>query len=53
MADLPAEMQPIVDEVIGSKIQSRTLGELRRALLPGLMLGEIDVSQVSTEQLVV
>ena len=37
---------PIVDEIIGLKVQSRKLGELRDALLPKLMSGEIDISQV-------
>ena len=46
MAELTAEMQPIVDEMIELKVQSRNLGELRDALLPKLMSGEIDVSDV-------
>lgn len=46
MVELTAEMQPIVDEMIGLKVQSRKLGELRDALLPRLMSGEIDVSDV-------
>ena len=46
MAELTAQMQPIVDEMIGLKVQSRKLGELRDALLPKLMSGEIDVSKV-------
>ena len=46
MAELSAKMQPIVDEIIGLKVQSRKLGELRDALLPKLMSGEIDISQV-------
>lgn len=46
MVELTAEMQPIVDEMIGLKIQSRKLGELRDTLLPKLMSGEVDVSQV-------
>lgn len=47
MAELTAEMQPIVDEMIGLKVQSRRLGELRDAQLPKLMSGEIDVSQTA------
>jgi type I restriction enzyme S subunit len=39
-------MQPLVDEVVGLKIQSRKLANLRDALLPKLMSGEIDVSKV-------
>ena len=46
MVELTAEMQPIVDEIIELKVQSRKLGELRDALLPRLMSGEIDVSDV-------
>ncbi|MBE6470065.1 MAG: restriction endonuclease subunit S [Coriobacteriaceae bacterium] len=46
MVELTAEMQPIVDEIIGLKVQSRKLGELRDILLPKLMSGEIDVSEV-------
>lgn len=47
MGELTAQMQPIVDEMIGLKVQSRRLGELRDALLPKLMSGEVDVSQVA------
>lgn len=46
MVELTAEMQPIVDEMIELKVQSRKLGEIRDALLPKLMSGEIDVSDV-------
>lgn len=46
MIDLTEQMQPFVDEMIGLKVQSRKLGELRNALLPKLMSGEIDVSQI-------
>jgi hypothetical protein len=47
MGELTAQIQPIVAEMIGLKVQSRILGELRDALLPKLMSGEIDVSQVA------
>ncbi len=47
MPELTARMQPIVDEMIGLKVQSRKLGELRDALLPKLMSGEIDVSSIN------
>ncbi len=50
--ELTMKMQPIVDELIGLKVQSRKLGELRDALLSKLMSGEIDVSGVSAEQLI-
>lgn len=43
---LTRRMQPIVDELIANKIQSRKLADLRDALLPKLMSGEIDVSKV-------
>ena len=46
MVELTAEMQTIVDEIIELKIQLRKLGELRDTLLPKLMSGEVDVSQV-------
>lgn len=46
MVELNAEMQPVVDEMIGLKVQSCKLGELRDALLPKLISGEIDVSEV-------
>lgn len=46
MAELSAVMQPIVNEMIGMKVQSRKLGELRDVLLPKLMSGEVDVSDV-------
>ncbi len=49
MPKLTAQIQPIVDEMIGSKVQTRKLGELRDALLPKLMSGEIDVSQVRAQ----
>ncbi len=43
-------MQPLIDEVVGLKIQSRKLANLRDALLPKLMSGEIDVSKVDLTQ---
>ncbi|MBQ9059067.1 MAG: hypothetical protein IJ125_07780 [Atopobiaceae bacterium] len=46
MIELTERMQPIVDEMIGLKVQSRKLGELRDALLPKLMSSEVDVSEV-------
>lgn len=46
MAKLTTEMQPIVDEMVGLKVQSHKLGELRDALLPKLMSDEINISQV-------
>lgn len=43
---LTRRMQPIVDELIVNKIQSRNLAGLRDVLLPKLMSGEIDISNV-------
>lgn len=43
-------MQPLIDEIVGLKIQSRKLANLRDALLPKLMSGEIDVSKVYLTQ---
>lgn len=44
-------MQPIIDQAIANKIESRKLATLRDALLPKLMSGEIDVSKVDLMQL--
>lgn len=46
MGLLTARFQPLVDEMIGLKVQSRKLSEIRDALLPRLMTGEIDVGGV-------
>lgn len=40
-------MNPIFELIIETKIESRKLTELRNALLPRLMSGEIDVSEIS------
>lgn len=37
-------MQPLYDEIIRNRIESRKLSKLRDALLPRLMSGELDVS---------
>ena len=44
-------MQPIVDQLILNKIETRKLAALRDSLLPKLMSGEIDVSKVDLTQL--
>ena len=44
-------MQPIADQLIANKIENRELAALRDALLPKLMSGEIDVSEVDLTQL--
>lgn len=48
---LTEQMQPVVDQMIGLKVEARKLGELRDTLLPKLMSGEIDVSKVDLTQL--
>lgn len=48
---LTEQMQPVVDQMIGLKVEARKLGELRDALLPKLMSGEIDVSMIDLTQL--
>lgn len=42
--EIGALMQPLYDEIISNRIESRKLSELRDALLPRLMSGELDVS---------
>lgn len=44
-------MQPIIDQYVISKIEARRLAVFRDSLLPKLMSGEIDVSQVDLTQL--
>ena len=44
-------MQPIVDQLILNKIETRKLAALRDSLLPKLMSGEIDLSKVNLTQL--
>ena len=46
LGKLTEQLQPIVDQMVELKVQSRKLGELRDALLPKLMSGEIDVSKI-------
>ena len=41
MNAMTAIMQPIIDEIINSRIESRRLSQLRDALLPKLMSGQI------------
>ena len=48
---LTGQMQPVVDQMIGLKVEARKLGELRDVLLPKLMSGEIDVSKIDLTQL--
>lgn len=42
-AGMDAQMQPIIDQMIACRLQSRKLTEIRDALLPKLMSGEIRV----------
>ena len=51
LAELTNSMQPIVNQMISNRVECRKLSELRDALLPKLMLGEIDVSKVDIMQL--
>ena len=51
LPELTQQMQPIVDQIITNKIEMRRLGKLRDTLLPKLMSGEIDVSQIDATQL--
>lgn len=51
LSELTSVMQPMIDEMIALKIQSRKLGELRDALLPKLMSGDVDASHVDITQL--
>ena len=46
MQVLTTRMQPLVDELINRRIESRTLAECRDALLSKLISGEVDVSQI-------
>ena len=51
MRELKAIFEPLVDQTISVKVESRKLEELRDALLPKLISGEVDVSNVSLERL--
>ncbi len=44
-------MQPIIDQYVMSKIEARKLAVFRDSLLPKLISGEIDVSEVNLTQL--
>lgn len=46
MSELGRLFNPLVEELVSSKIESRKLSELRDALLPKLMSGELDVGMV-------
>ena len=41
-----ALLQPIYDSIISNRIENKKLAEARDALLPKLMSGEIDVSDI-------
>ena len=47
LANITKTMQPIVDEIINRKIESRRLAELRDTLLPKLMSGELKVDEIN------
>ena len=42
-----AVLQPIYDLIINNKIENRQLASVRDSLLPKLMSGELDVSEVA------
>lgn len=44
--ELTKTMQPIVDRMILNKVENRQLSNLRNALLPKLMSGEIDITKL-------
>ncbi len=44
--ELSAILSPIIDKMVHSRLESRRLATLRDTLLPKLMSGEIDVSEV-------
>ena len=39
-------LEPIFDEIIANRIENRKLAELRDNMLPKLMNGDIDISEV-------
>ena len=45
--EISSLMNPIFDLIVANRIEARKLAELRDGLLPRLMSGEIDVSEVS------
>lgn len=51
MQVLTIRMQPLVDELINRRVESRKLAEYRDALLPNLMSGEVDVSRIELPML--
>lgn len=45
--EIGAVLQPMIDLIIANRVENRKLASLRDELLPKLMSGEIDVSEVS------
>lgn len=45
--DMTKTMQPIIEEIIGKKIENRKLAQLRDTLLPRLMSGELNVNETT------
>ena len=45
--DMTKTMQPIIEEIIGKKIENRKLAQLRDTLLPRLMSGELNVNEIT------
>lgn len=46
-ASIEGLLAPIYDAIISNRLEARKLGEIRDSLLPKLMSGELDVSEVS------
>lgn len=49
--EVNSSLQPVFDLILANKIESTKLANLRDALLPKLMSGEIDVSKADLTQL--
>lgn len=50
MGEMTEQMQPIIDQIVQLKIESRSLVQVRDALLPKLMSGEVDTNDVVQSQ---
>ena len=50
MVELGRLFNPLIEEMVSSKIESRKLSKLRDALLPKLMSGEVDVGMIEVPE---
>lgn len=50
MVELGRLFNPLIEEMVSSKIESRKLSKLRDALLPKLMSGEVDVEMIEVPE---